>query len=329
MLFNTKSEGIISLNLLMDAYRKLRKAKSEKLLLDYNYDQAMDEVAQLIGVLTKKYRSWKLKLYAKDYGYSLKALEKLKEKTTFVIERKAKRKLVSTPFSYTLNAAIDSMEDGSSKRALKAIGVPLLTFFATKTLGLGYVYHTGNTYIHVGPTPLDNLAGEVGIEFYLPTYEYKKEQAQLKMIIKDKKSVVFEKIITPFAPIDIISAQMNKRKLQASYAKLGARVGAKYITAIIAAYTTYKGLSSKDNPFASTIALGQYVLSSKAIKESEQADIRYWVTLPKNLYSVDVPELRGQFSVEIYTKVGENFDKLESETQVDLDSFRNIIPLHI
>lgn len=328
--FQTKKESLIALNLLKDAYRKLQKAKKDNLLQDYPYDIAMEDVGITIGNLTKKYQPWRLKAYSKAYGFDVKKVKASSSKNSILLEYKVKKSLKSTPFSYTLNSAIKSMDDGPTKDALNAIGVPLLTYFATGTLGLGYVHSTGNTYVHIANSPLDQLAGEVGIEFYLPTYEYRKINSQLKLVLKKKEEILIEKFTIPFAPVDLISLEMNKAKVEKSYHKLGVRIGVKYLAALMAAYGTYKSLNDQENGFAATIAMGQYVLSSKAIMESEQADIRYWVTLPSQLYDIELDIAAGEYILELYSKGEEQWDVLEYSSLVTIpEGSGNIIPLYI
>lgn len=326
--FNEKNEDLIALQLLKDAYRKLSQAMNQKMLAEFSYVDSLKDIGINIALLTRKYQSWRIKDVMKLYSLKITDLP-LKSNVSFFIESSAKASLESIPFSYTLNSAIENIENKETKAVLKTVGIPLLTYFATGTLGLGYTRRYGDTYVRLGSTPLDNLAGEVGLEFYLPGYKNIEYDSKLIMLVKKGKHILVEKEIYPFAPVERISVKMNQEILEENYKKMGARVGIKYVLAILAAYSTYNALDSSDNPFASTIALGQYVLASKAIKESEQADTRYWVTLPRDIYYLDLNLPQGDYHIEIYT--------LEKLTRVvvfngqinvnELD--KQIIPLHI
>ena len=65
---------------------------------------------------------------------------------------------------------------------------------------------------------------------------------------------------------------------------------------------------------AAPVAAGQYLLSQKAIKESEKADVRHWTTLPNIMLSGRIKLDPGEYKVFLKTDKTEKFlDNLRVE----------------
>src|SRR5690606_18986484 len=89
-------------------------------------------------------------------------------------------------------------------------------------------------------------------------------------------------------PVGEMAQEVVAEKSMVDYVKVGTKVGLKYLTAIAAAYMTYKAFKSKDqgnsNIFAKMSAFAAFVATKKLIDRSNRPDLRYWVSLPQHLY---------------------------------------------
>ena len=92
-----------------------------------------------------------------------------------------------------------------------------------------------------------------------------------------------------------------EKQSASSFIKTGYRVAIKNLAAIATAYLTYKAIKSKNGNsfFAKTAAVLQYLALSKAIENSEKADIRYWSSLPNSIQMGFVNLLPGKYKLEI------------------------------
>ena len=112
------------------------------------------------------------------------------------------------------------------------------------------------------------------ITFELPEVKKKKVKKDIILVIKDEAGKVVKTAKSVIInPISDIAYQTLDNKITATYTKIGARLVVKHIAAILAAYET----SKKVGEFAASMV---YAASNKAIAASEQADLRFWSTLP-------------------------------------------------
>ena len=122
------------------------------------------------------------------------------------------------------------------------------------------------------------------IEFEMPTIPYRPNNEDFKLIIKKAGSVVSEKPAVLVDPLSEMAHYTIDSNATASLAAVGARVAAKHLTALGAAYLSYRQLKDKiGEGMAMISATAAYNLASKGIAESEKADLRSWMTLPNQV----------------------------------------------
>jgi len=190
----------------------------------------------------------------------------------------------------------------------------------------GYVTEKSSRMIHF-PLPISSGAGNKGmfgfagkmlantrgtlpsITFELPEVKQKKLNMSVVLVVKNKagKIVKTTKAVV-MNPISDIAFQSLDNKIVSTNLKIGARVAAKHITALLAAYE----VSKKTGEFAASM---MYAVSNKAIAASEQADLRFWSTLPHTLRIGSFNLRPGKYTLFIKTITG------KKSTNVNWGSF--------
>lgn len=205
-----------------------------------------------------------LNYYKNDY---MEAYKELHEKS-FIAP------LEDFKVSYTLESAFDHIENDSTRKAVKAIGLTVITAFALGPLGFG-TYHrvNNNTYITNRHNLGNELVGQVGFEFYMPKIDPQRP------LVKETNQETFRMIsLSDYADYHV------NYEASLSFYKRSARIAIKYFTAILAAYTTYQAIKGKNSNFiTNALVASQFVLSSKIIRETERVDTRYWTLLPSHI----------------------------------------------
>lgn len=137
------------------------------------------------------------------------------------------------------------------------------------------------------------------ITYELPAVKDDLTSKRYVLKIKDAKGkVVKEQELPLIEPYSEISKETLEYKKTETYSAIGARLAAKHIAALFAAYKIYE---SKGMLLA-TLA---YAISNKAIAASELADLRYWSLLPKNIRMTSMKLPLGKYSLELEVFSGE------------------------
>lgn len=168
------------------------------------------------------------------------------------------------------------------------IGAAVITVFAADKLGLlppPRSYTPAGAYLglRVAEVAVTNAA----ISFELPKIQNHGVNATTEIIIKnDKGEITSQKSLSLVAPLGDIAEQAVAENAASLYGRIGTRLALKHISAIAAAYATYKAMSSNKNNafFARQAAVFQYIATAKGIEASERADTRYWSTLPSDVW---------------------------------------------
>jgi hypothetical protein len=133
------------------------------------------------------------------------------------------------------------------------------------------------------------------ITFELPEVKQKKVKLDVMLIVKDAAGkVVKTSNAVVMNPISDIAYQSLDNKVGSTYAKIGARVAGKHISAILAAHQ----ISKQTGDFAASMV---YAASNKGIAASEQADLRFWSTLPHTLRIGSFKLKPGKYTLSIKT----------------------------
>ncbi len=107
------------------------------------------------------------------------------------------------------------------------------------------------------------------------------------------------------------------------YSETTARLAAKHAAALAAAYASY----DENNPSSLAFARLSYSLAKLGIEMSESADLRYWGTLPANIWIQSFRLPAGRYVLEIVSD-GRTAERREfevrkkGETLIDLNIFR-------
>ncbi|RLA63014.1 MAG: hypothetical protein DRQ89_08040 [Epsilonproteobacteria bacterium] len=152
--------------------------------------------------------------------------------------------------------------------------------FASRDLQLGYAPYNYPSY-----SSNYQAGGSLAIKFEVPIIKNVPIQEKISVNILDfHGQSLGEKKMVLISPMGGIAEQALAEGAPARNRRIGLRLGTKYVSAIMAAYATYKGLRKKlGDGLAKMIAVGEFALASKMIQKSEKADIRYWSTLPNDI----------------------------------------------
>ena len=215
-------------------------------------------------------------------------------------EKKPKREY------YSLARALAGADATREQQRAAQMGASLITLFASSALGL---LPPPNNYSPIGLEFGVRLglaaANELAISFDVPKIEKRDPlfPAEVSFHTEDGKEVLRTPlhIANPLNEVAEASTSFHSARRAMS---LGVRLAWKHIVAITVAITTYKTMKKNNADFlAKQIAVFEYMLTAKAIAESEVADTRYWSTLPQNIRMSHVYLPPGKYMVKIHEHV--------------------------
>jgi len=304
-----------------DYLKSETKKPSTKEIAETDYFlQTKKDIQENIYYLTNKYRKNELREVRKNY---LKGFDSKNYKTTnieIVIENGYVSPLKPKDIAINLKTAVESIENKNTRAVVEGIGIPVLTYFALGPLGLGAVSHGRNYSIYTSHNVGTSLTKEVGIEFEVPHVDEPKSLNSMEIQFYQNEKLI--KTIKPYiaGAVSDYAFISNQENLENTFSKRAARVGGKYILAIIAAYNTYNTMNKNGGElFAKPAAFGQFLVSQKAIKESEKADSRHWSTLPSNILGASLNLSEGSYKAKLIEYAG---DKTSIVRSVDLGEFQ-------
>lgn len=293
-----------TIKLLQDKLNDKKVKLKTKLNENKHFNELMAKIELKILRVAKKIRPSEYRALKKQFKISDTEIKEVKQKIIFesglINEVKAK------DYAFNLNTAIDSMEDSGSKKLIQGIGVPIITYFAMGTLGLGYVSQHGDVTVYSEHSAGREIVKEVGVEFEIPVVSLPMYENDYSVIVENIKGEEVANVkLTPLGLINELSYINNHEFFDENFSKRVSRIGTKYAIAILAAYSTYTTMNENENtaPFAKAAAVGQYLISQKAIKETEKADVRHWGTLPGSIYSLDLNLEAGDYNLFLVENV--------------------------
>jgi hypothetical protein len=136
------------------------------------------------------------------------------------------------------------------------------------------------------------VAGVPKIYFELPQIAFSPISDHEELMIKDAAGNLVKNInlavVNPLSELAYFTLEDQKAS---NMTRTGIRVAAKHAAAIIAAYEIYKSQKKSGDFFAMTLASVSYSMANKGIEASEDADTRYWSTLPHafRMGALDLP----------------------------------------
>lgn len=97
------------------------------------------------------------------------------------------------------------------------------------------------------------------------------------------------------APVSETAYKAYKNKRAQLISSKGARLTAKYVSAVVTACAAY----DSQNPWTALAAYGIFAGLVRGIEASEYADVRYWGLLPDAVFQQSIPLKTGDYSAEI------------------------------
>lgn len=157
----------------------------------------------------------------------------------------------------------------------------------------------------VGKIMAVSTAGASTISFELPRLESIPAARALELQLKDDQGkLAFKKVLALVNPLGDLAKEALKKRLPSLRAKVGARLVAKHVAALMTSYLAFRVSKKKNGEFiALSLATAAYYVANRSIAASEKADLRSWMTLPANLYMTDVAVKPGTYQVSIIDKV--------------------------
>jgi hypothetical protein len=158
----------------------------------------------------------------------------------------------------------------------------------------------GADFVSFASQVLKTAAGSLPtIYFEMPGIKNSPPVVNQVVRVKDSKGAVvgMKKLVTLNPLTDMANFNL-KQDIVSNYAKVGTRVALKHIAALATAYVAYNKGKDKSEALALLGATSIYSGLNKAIKASEEADLRGWTILP-HMYSLTNFSLKpGKYSVE-------------------------------
>lgn len=154
------------------------------------------------------------------------------------------------------------------------------------------------------------------IYFEMPKITYKDEKSKILTVVKNDKGEILSKEETALVdPISEIAFHTLDDKSISDMAKVGARVAAKHLAALGAAFLIYNNQKGKLGDMgAMFLASGSYAAANKGIELTEKADLRFWATLPSDYRLMSVNLKPGKYSVEVINQSQGKEEVMSQET---------------
>ena len=149
--------------------------------------------------------------------------------------------------------------------------------------------------------------GTPSIEYEFPEVLVKKTKAQFSLQVSRGGKVVVTAPLHLLAPLSDLARGAIKEHTLNTRIRVGTRLAAKHIAAIISAYASYKKALSFGLPsfFAGTLAASLYVAANRAIAASEKADLRSWFSLPHSISTTSLPLPPGTYHLSMEKEEGQ------------------------
>ena len=291
-------------------FSKLPSLSQDKVAKEYvestNFQKDLkDFLDYKILLLTKLLRPKEIEQMKKIHSPSASVVqEALKAKpgnVTVLFQRGLIPAKVPTTQYYSLESALTPDNPSTAQKTIAQIGAGVITLFAASQLGL---LPPPNNYSPIGMELGVRLGAAAGnhlaISFELPAIEKKEIQETVELEVTDPSGKTITKRRLPVVnPLIDIAMEAVAENSAALYTRLGLRLATKHLTAILASFTTYNLMKEKSGAFfAKQAALLQYMAASKGIAASEQADTRFWSTLPADIRVVEFSLPKGKYMLK-------------------------------
>ena len=245
-------------------------------------------------------------------------------------EKKVKKKFISaTSLAKDLESYVDSR--------LKDLGRPKVHFllfdgFIHHKKALAFDFQLNFLSLPLGINDKEDFLSYVrktlvisaitlpSISFELPSIDFSKNESSPTLMITKKGETFHTGPFVLIAPLSEMAHQALQDKITLMKVKVGARVAGKHLAALGTSYLAYKKFSkSMPSLLATSLSAGLYAVANKKIKSSEQADLRCWATLPRNIWMASLPLSPGEYTA--FVKKGGFSRELGSFTVQDNSRF--------
>lgn len=293
-------------------YKKFPKIGEKKVKTQFiqetGYQKQLKEfLNKRIVDLTYELRPNAIKKLPKLYGISKEFIKKVKRQRnpniTILFQKGIIPMKVASKEYFGLGAAMDDPKAGVAAK----IGSAVLTVFAASQLGLlPPPRHYSPAGAYLGIKVAEAVVTGAAVRFELPKINNPGVNSTSEVLIKKTDgTVVVTEPLSLVAPLGDIAEQAVAEEAASVYTRVGARLAIKHTIAIAAAYATYKAMSSGKNSsfFAKQAAIIQYLATAKGIERSEQADTRFWSTLPSDVWMGKFKLPKGSY--QVFVKINE------------------------
>ncbi len=279
-----------------------------KFIKETAYQKQLKEfLNERIVDLTYEIRPNGIRSLKKTYGITKAFLKKVsKERNpniTILFQKGIIPLKVGSKEYFGLGAAMNDPKAGAAAK----IGSAVLTVFAASQLGLlPPPRHYSPAGAYLGIKVAEAAVTGAAVKFELPKIKNPGIHYTNEVLIKNKEGVIVaRKPLSLVAPLGDIAEQAVAEQATSVYKRVGARLAIKHITAIVAAFATYKAMSSGKNAsfFAKQAAIIQYLASAKGIENSERADTRFWSSLPSDVWMGKFKLAKGSY--QVFAKIHE------------------------
>jgi hypothetical protein len=301
-LFNTKNAEYVK-----DAQARLSegKAPTDKF---YERTPAYEDLKNFIHykilTVTKDVRGFDYASQVKSLKVSPQVVKRVEEgqpNVVLVIEEGLIPPKVGKHFNFGLKGAANQVGDSGTKNSIMNIGSAAIATFAMNQLGMVPGPGTSPGTFMFGYEATKLAAQEAAIEFELPMIDNVPPVQRLELFVLDEKGVIVKR-----GPLPVISENGDLARVVleedavARYWKTGARVAAKHLVAIVAAYGVYQRLKGNGGDFlAKTAAVATYTAATKGIAAMEKADTRHWTTLPQAIRMTELKLPPGNYKAAL------------------------------
>lgn len=240
----------------------------------------------------------KYKTFSEDFS-KLHKMSKNKVKKNYI---------APTQYTKELLAYIDQRIKSLKKRKRNNFTVVVQQGYVAEKIGklihfplpIVLIPKTGGMVEFTAKMLANSRGTDPSITFELPQVRQKKIEMDLDLVVKDSSGKVIQtQKAVIMNPVSDIAYQTLDNKITSTYSKIGLRLATKHIAALLASHKIYESAGE----FAATMS---YAIANKAIAASEQADLRFWSTLPHTFRIAGFDLKPGKYKLSIKAKIGKS-----------------------
>jgi hypothetical protein len=284
--------------------------------------------------LTKELRPKDLPTLLKKPELRKIKLDKVSSNVTIILERGIIPKKQAKQVYFPLGSYLYANPNDSLSHQINNYGVDNIFSYAQNNLGFKNIPSGHNFDSETGSYSRGQNFGELAISFEVPILSSMPLKEKLKLVIYDHNGneIKKEKFLL-ISPVGEIAENALKEKEAARNLRIGLRLASKYLAVIVASYASYNALKKSTSPgMASFLAITQYYLSVKFIESLEKADLRYWSTLPQNIFLATTNLNPGEYRLNVlseHIQSGEEVSQFLGRFKIDKFGSKKLVKFRI